>query len=287
MEDREYSIALNMIEGLGSIRMTKLLSYFNNAENIFKADESKLQSISSIGKEISHRIKAFNIKDLREELELCKKENIRIVSIFDRDYPELLKSIPDAPMVLYIKGKLDCLLGLNIAVIGSRKASSYGLLTAERISRQLASLGVTIVSGMARGIDSAAHRGALDAGGRTAAVLGSGLLNIYPPENTSFAKKISNNGVLISEFPLRRAPLRENFPRRNRIVSGLSKGVVVVEAAKRSGALITADLALDQGRDVFAIPGEVDSPTSYGTNYLIKQGAKLVDSAEDILEEYN
>ena len=287
MEDREYSIALNMIEGLGSIRMTKLLSYFNNAENIFKADESKLQSIASIGKEISRRIKAFNIKDLREELELCKKENIRVISIFDRDYPELLKSIPDAPMVLYIKGKLDCLLGLNIAVIGSRKASSYGLLTAERISRQLASLGVTIISGMARGIDSTAHRGALDAGGRTVAVLGSGVLNIYPPENASLAKKISNNGALISEFPLKRAPLRENFPRRNRIVSGLSKGVVVVEAAKRSGALITADLALDQGRDVFAIPGEVDSPTSYGTNYLIKQGAKLVDSAEDILEEYN
>ncbi len=287
MENREYLIALNMIEGLGSIRMTKLLSYFNSAENIFKADESKLQSIASIGKEISRRIKAFNIKDLREELELCKKENIRVISIFDRDYPELLKSIPDAPMVLYIKGKLDCLLGLNIAVIGSRKASSYGLLTAERISRQLASLGVTIVSGMARGIDSAAHRGALDAGGRTVAVLGSGVLNIYPPENASLAKKISNNGALISEFPLKRAPLRENFPRRNRIVSGLSKGVVVVEAAKRSGALITADLALDQGRDVFAIPGEVDSPTSYGTNYLIKQGAKLVDSAEDILEEYN
>ena len=285
MEDREYLIALNMVEGLGSIRITKLLNGFNSAEDIFRSGESRLQSIAGIGRELSLRIRSFNIKALKEELELSKKENIKIISILDEDYPEDLKNIPDAPIILYVKGVLDN-SGLNIAVIGSRKASSYGLLTAERLSGQLASLGVTIISGMARGIDSAAHKGALKAGGRTVAVLGSGLLNIYPPENVELAKQITGNGAVISEFPLKTSPLRENFPRRNRIISGLSKGVIVVEAALRSGALITADLALDQGRDVFAVPGEVGSPTSCGTNYLIKQGAKLVDSAEDILEEY-
>ncbi|MDP8216806.1 MAG: DNA-processing protein DprA [Candidatus Kaelpia imicola] len=285
MEDREYLIALNMVEGLGSIRITKLLNGFNSAEDIFRSGESRLQSIAGIGRELSLRIRSFNIKALKEELELSKKENIKIISILDEDYPEDLKNIPDAPIILYVKGVLDN-SGLNIAVIGSRKASSYGLLTAERLSGQLASLGVTIISGMAREIDSAAHKGALKAGGRTVAVLGSGLLNIYPPENVELAKQITGNGAVISEFPLKTSPLRENFPRRNRIISGLSKGVIVVEAALRSGALITADLALDQGRDVFAVPGEVGSPTSCGTNYLIKQGAKLVDSAEDILEEY-
>ncbi|MDP8253716.1 MAG: DNA-processing protein DprA [Candidatus Kaelpia aquatica] len=286
MEDKEYLIALNMIEGLGSIRITKLLNGFNRAEDIFQSSENQLQSIAGIGRELSLRIKSFNIKALKEELELCVRKNITIVSILDKDYPEDLKNIPDAPIVLYVKGVLDN-LGFNVAVIGSRKASPYGLSTAKRLSGQLASLGVTVISGMARGIDSAAHKGALEVGGRTVAALGSGLLNIYPPENIELAKQISKNGAVISEFPLRTAPLRENFPRRNRIISGLSKGVIVVEAALRSGALITADLALDQGRDIFAVPGEVDSPTSCGTNYLIKQGAKLIDSAEDVLEEYN
>jgi DNA processing protein len=285
MEEREHLIALNMIEGLGSIRITKLLNYFNSIESIFKSGQSKLKSIAGIGEEISYRISHFDIKDLKRELGLCKKETIEIISIFDKGYPESLKNIPDAPVILYVKGQLNS-PGLNIAIIGSRKASKYGLSMAERLSMELASLGVTIISGMARGIDSAAHRGALKAGGRTVAVLGSGLLNIYPPENAELAKAIYKEGALVSEFPLKRAPLRENFPRRNRIVSGLSRGVAVIEAAQRSGALITADLALDQGRDVFALPGEVDSPTSYGTNYLIKQGAKLIDSAEDILEEY-
>ncbi|MDD5614191.1 MAG: DNA-processing protein DprA, partial [Candidatus Omnitrophica bacterium] len=156
-----------------------------------------------------------------------------------------------------------------------------------RFGYQLASVGVTVVSGMARGIDTSAHRGSLKAKGRTFAVLGSGLLNIYPPENIKLAEDISINGAVISEFPLYMPPLSENFPRRNRIISGLSRAVLVVEAAKRSGALITADLALEQGRDVFAIPGKVDSPTSFGTNYLIKQGAKLIDSVADILDEYN
>ncbi len=285
MEDREYLIALNMVEGLGSIRITRLLDYFSNIRDIFESSENQLRSVAGIGKEISLRIRGFNNNLLKEELELCKRNNIEIISILDEDYPKDLKNIPDAPVILYIKGGLNN-SSLNIAVIGSRKASSYGLSTAKRISSQLASLGVTVISGMARGIDSAAHEGALEVSGQTVAVLGSGLLNIYPPENIKLAKQISQNGAVISEFSLRTPPLRENFPRRNRIVSGLSRGVVVVEAAQRSGALITADLALDQGRDVFAVPGEVDSPTSYGTNYLIKQGAKLIDSAEDVLEEY-
>ncbi len=285
MEERRYLLALSMVEGLGSIKTSQLLKYFNKAENIFSAPVKELEHVSGIGAKIAGGIKDFNWHVLDKELELVRKHKIEVVTIADSDYPESLRQIPDPPLVLYFKGKSDW-TGFNFAIVGSRKASLYGLSVAEKFAQQLAALGVVIVSGMARGIDTASHKGALKAKGATLAVLGSGLLNIYPPENESLAEKIAESGAVISEFPLNTPPLRENFPRRNRIVSGLARGVLVVEAAERSGALITADLALDQGKDVFAVPGKVDSPTSLGANHLIKQGAKLVNSIEDILEEY-
>lgn len=209
----------------------------------------------------------------------------KTLSFNDADYPRNLKYIYDPPQSIYIKGEITPEDNIAIAVVGSRYASYYGLRNAEHFSFELAARGITIISGLARGVDSAAHRGALKAKGRTIAVLGSGLKVIYPPENRKLAEEITRNGAVISEFPLDTPPHRQNFPRRNRIISGLSLGVLVVEAAKRSGALITAYLALEQGREVFALPGRIDSFTSQGTNDLIKQGAKLVETIEDIVEE--
>jgi len=285
MEEKRCLLALNMVEGLGSVKISQLLEHFNKAANIFGAQAEELERVFGIGAKIAGRIKNFDWQVLDKELKLIKKHDIGVVTIAESDYPESLKQISDPPPVLYFKGSILS-GGFNFAIVGSRRASYYGISVAEKFAQQLAALGIVIVSGMARGIDTASHKGALKAKGATLAVLGSGLLNIYPPENKLLAEKIAKSGAVISEFPLNTPPLRENFPRRNRIVSGLSRGVLVVEAAERSGALITADLALDQGRDVFAVPGEVDSPTSLGANYLIKQGAKLVNSIEDILEEY-
>jgi DNA processing protein len=210
---------------------------------------------------------------------------IKSFALRDKDYPANLRYIYDPPENLYVKGNILAEDNIAIAIIGSRQATYYGLKNAQDLSFELAARGITIISGLARGIDSAAHRGALKAGGRTIAVLGSGLNVIYPYENKDLAEKITKNGAVISEFSLNIPPYKHNFPRRNRIISGLSLGVVVVEAAKRSGALITARLALEQGREVFAIPGKIDSFTSQGTHSLIKQGAKLVESIEDIIEE--
>ncbi|MEW5758600.1 MAG: DNA-processing protein DprA [Candidatus Omnitrophota bacterium] len=221
----------------------------------------------------------------KKELELAAKHKIKIISISDAGYPEILKKIFDPPKALYVKGELREEDNLSIAIVGSRLASSYGLIQAEKFGFDLANLGITVVSGLARGIDTKAHLGALKANGRTIAVLGSGLLSVYPPENKGLVEKISQNGAVISEYPLDMGPRRENFPKRNRIVTGLSLGVVVVEAAKNSGALISARCALEQGREVFSLPGKLDSDNSFGTNELIKDGAKLTTSVNDILEE--
>lgn len=225
------------------------------------------------------------MSDSIKESELAAKHKIRILSINDSAYPESLKNIYGPPKILYVKGELKKEDALGIAIVGSRLASGYGLTQAEKFGFELARLGITVISGLARGIDTKAHLGALKAGGRTIAVLGSGLLNIYPPENKNLSDKISCLGAVISEYPLNTKPLAENFPRRNRIISGLSLGVVVIEAGKRSGALITARCALEQGREVFSLPGKLDSENSFGTNELIKDGAKMTTSVEDILEE--
>ena len=220
---------------------------------------------------------------------LCKfsstNNKIKVLSLTDKDYPTNLKYIYDPPSTLYVEGKIIPEDNIAIAIVGSRRATHYGLQNAQKLAYELAAKGISIISGLARGVDSAAHRGALRAGGRTIAVLGSGLNVIYPRENKALAREIAQNGAVISEFPEDTPPFKENFPRRNRIISGLSLGVVVVEAAKRSGALITANCALEQGREVFALPGKIDSFTSQGTHNLIKDGAKLVESSEDIIEE--
>jgi len=225
-------------------------------------------------------------KILEKELSNIKKEGIKIIDIFDKEYPKLLKEITCFPPLLYAKGDLNILNEFLFGIVGSRIPTIYGISMAEEFSYKLSSLGIVIVSGLARGIDTIAHKSAIK-GGKTVAVLGSGLLNIYPKENKKLTEEIINKGVILSEFPLEFPPLKENFPRRNRIISGLSKGVLVVEASLKSGALITARYALEQNREVFALPGKADSPLSKGTHLLIKEGAKLVDSVEDILEEFN
>jgi DNA processing protein len=287
MDEKEALIALNMINGIGSLRLKELLSTFGSAKEVFKQNILKLEKVKGLGEKIASDIKNFPFKKLIQELSLTKKNKISIITIHDESYPKLLSQIYDPPPVLYIKGKIYFDLSPSIAIVGSRRASFYGLEMAEKFSYQLALREIIVVSGMARGIDTSAHRGALKAKGKTVAVLGSGLLNIYPPENKALFENIVEDGAVISEFPLLSSPHRENFPRRNRIISGLCLGVLVVEANEKSGALITANLAMEQGREVFAIPGKISSPTSSGTNRLIKEGAKLVESIEDILEELN
>jgi len=227
-------------------------------------------------------------KDLDQELGLAKRLGVTIISTLDKSYPKSLKEIFSPPKILYLKGKMLEDNEFAVAIVGSRRASLYGIATAERLGYELASRGVVVVSGFARGIDTAAHKGALKAYGRTIAVLGNGLSTVYPPENKDIAAQIVGaQGALVSEFSMKTPPIAQNFPRRNRIISGFALGVIVVEASQRSGALITADFAMEQGRDVFAVPGKIDSATSAGTNELIKQGAKLVQNADDVLQELN
>ena len=286
MNDFEALILLNMIPSLSSISVTRLLKVFERPSEIFEASREELLAVEGISTRKINEIKKSqqNIK-LDRELRLAKENSIHIITILDRDYPENLRNIYDPPPVLYVMGKLQTCDCNSIAIVGSRRASFYGLSTASRLSCELSNLGITIVSGLARGVDTAAHKGALSVKGRTLAILGSGLLKLYPPENKELAQSISSGGAVISEFSLESSPLARNFPRRNRIISGLSIGVVVVEAARNSGALITADLALQQGREVFAVPGKMDSITSVGTNSLIKEGAKLISNTQDIIEE--
>lgn len=279
-------IALNMVGDIGSVRLKKLLDFFGLPENIMKAARETLARIPGIGEVIADKIIALNKKDIDKELDLANKLGLKIITIEDDKYPMNLKSIPGAPIILYIKGDLIPDDNYAIGIVGSRRPSFYGLFQAQEFAYGLANQGFTIVSGMACGIDTYSHRGALKAKKRTLAVIGSGLNYLYPKENIRLAEEISERGAVISEFPLNTKPFPYNFPRRNRLISGLSLGVLVVEAAYNSGALITADFALEQGRDVFAIPGKIDSVNSFGTNELIKQGAKLVTDINDISEEF-
>lgn len=286
MNDLESLILLNSVDGLGPRRIKNLLDRFKKPSLILKADKKDFYGIEGISEKIISGIKSSEKNfDIKKEFDLLKKHNVKVITIFDKNYPKNLKEIYDAPSFLYVKGNILESDDISIAVVGSRRASLYGISACERISFELASKGITIVSGLARGIDTASHMGAIKAKGRTIAVLGNGLSFIYPPENKGLAEEISENGAVISELPMEAHPDRMNFPRRNRIISGLSLGVLVVEAAKKSGALITADFALGENRDVFAMPGKVDSITSQGTHNLIKEGAKLVENADDIILE--
>ncbi|MDD5432713.1 MAG: DNA-processing protein DprA [Candidatus Omnitrophica bacterium] len=286
MNSLEALISLNMVSDIGSQRLERLLDLFGKPENIFGASKEKLMLVPGIGEKISGEITSFNTENLDRELTLASKLGLKIVTLGCLDYPESLRNIPGSPLVLYYKGSLIAEDRLSISIVGSRLASFYGLESAKEFSSALAERGFTIVSGLAKGIDTYAHKGALRAGGRTLAIMGSGFNNIYPQQNIDLAEEIAKNGAVISEFPINTKPFKQNFPRRNRIISGLSLGVLVVEAARNSGALITADFALEQGREVFALPGRVDSVKSSGTNELIKQGAKLVTCVDDIVEEF-
>src|SRR5947199_7050507 len=282
-------IALNMTPGVGPRVTARLLEHFGSAEAIFDAPRRELallrltpESIESIAnRELHARAEG--------EIERVRKLGGDILVLDDGVYPSLLREPYDPPVVLYVKGVwAECLERPCVAIVGSRRCSTYGQNAALMLSRELASRGVTIISGLARGIDAAAHRGALEAGGRTVAVLGTGIDEVYPRDHRKLAAEIlERGGALVTQFPLGTPPVAENFPYRNRIISGLSLGVVVVEAAENSGSLITARLALEQGREVYAVPGNITSRNSFGTNYLIKgAGAKLVQQWQDVVAEF-
>ncbi len=289
MNEREAILILSATPGISPMRLKKLVAHFGSAQKILALSEDDLLK-AGLNAKLSEGIARFDRNYfLKKELELISKHNVELIFQPDPEYPDLLKEIADAPFVLYVKGEVSPASKTSIAIVGSRRASMYGITIAEKFALELAERGITVVSGLAKGIDTAAHRGALRAKGSTLAVLGSGLANIYPVENKKLFEMIaeSGNGAVISEFPMTMPPVSYNFPQRNRIISGLSVGVVVVEASAKSGALITSDFALEQGREVFAIPGKIDSPSAIGVNNLIKQGAKLVSSVEDILEEFS
>lgn len=282
----EDLLTLNMVEGLGATLLSRLLERFGSPEAILAASRRELEEVEGVGSALSRNIcKARKQIDARAEIKSAEKFAVKIITAASDDYPKPLRRTFDPPLVLYVKGEYKEEDALAMAIVGSRRASYYGKNQAERLAGSLAKMGFTIVSGMAWGIDSAAHRGALAAGGRTIAVLGSGLANPYPKGNEKLLAEIVENGAAITEFPLNFPPRPENFPRRNRLISGLCLGVVVVEAAERSGSLITARWAMEQGREVFAVPGPIDSTTSRGTHRLIKDGAKLVERVEDVIEE--
>ena len=285
-ETLKYWLALNMVVGVGRTLFHRLVQGFGSPREVFSASRNDLLGIQGLGDKVIGEIKRFDVDSAAErELRLADNEGLRILTLESPEYSPLLQSIYDPPPILYIKGKPLNSISLPLAVVGTRTPSEYGKLIAERLCLKLASAGFSIISGLARGIDTLAHKAALSAGADTIAVFGCGLGHTYPPENINLRKQIVEQGAIISEFPVFMRPDRNNFPARNRILSGLGLGTVVVEAAEKSGALITADFALEQGREVFAVPGNITSPKSKGTNNLIKSGAKLVDSPESILEE--
>lgn len=280
------SLLLNMVPGVGPRMYQKLMERFENPSAVLDASHSQLIQVNGLGRKIAESIcSARDHIDVQQELDDCQRAGIRLVNQQSDEYPAELKEIHDPPAILYVKGDLLPQDRLSIAIVGSRHLSDYGAKIAYQFARGLSHCGFTIVSGLARGADGTAHEATITAGGRTLAVLGSGLMNLYPTEHADMANRIADNGAIISELPLHRAPHAGAFPQRNRIVSGLSLGVLVIEAGSRSGALITARHATEQGREVFAIPGRIDSRTSQGCNDLIRDGAKLVQSVDDILDE--
>ncbi|MGA1790473.1 MAG: DNA-processing protein DprA [bacterium] len=286
MDRRHEWLALNLVPGVGSCLGRRLYHSFGSVRAVFNAPIAELNKLEGVGSELAKRISAFDPeRALEKEENLMAVYGVDFLSFEDPGYPESLCHIFDPPLVLYIKGQIFPEDKMSLAVVGSRRPTLYGKSVAQNLTARLATHGLTIVSGMARGIDTNAHRAALKARGRTIAVLGSGLDRVYPPENKSLMASIAANGAVISEFPMGTEPLKQNFPLRNRIISGIALGTLVVEAGTTSGALITARMALEQDREVFAVPGPINSWASKGTNSLIKQGAKLVEDVADIYEE--
>ena len=286
MDNRTALLILNLIPGLGPIGIGNLIDKLGEPGAILETSEKELRKTSGLRKSVLENITYWEkIVDIERELALIKEKGIKIITILDDEYPFYLKNIHSPPAVLYIKTSSPFEFIPSIAIVGTRKASPYGEKITKELSMELSSRGFIIVSGMARGIDSIAHRAALDAGGKTIAVLGCGVDIVYPKENGELAEQIQKQGALISEFGMGTSPSRENFPRRNRIISGLCIGIVVTEASARSGSLITTRFALEQGREVFSVPGKINAQNSEGVNGLIKHGAKLVQNVEDILSE--
>ena len=287
MDSREALIALNMLSQVGPVRVRQLLDVLPDAGAILGARKDQLLRARGIGEETAESIVSWeSTVDLPAELQRIKDYGCEVLIQSDDLYPPLLREIYDPPLVLYVKGKLSDKDKNAVALVGSRMTTSYGMETARRLAYQLGCVGVTVVSGGARGIDTAAHQGAISAKARTIAVIGTGINIVFPAENAAVFDRIAENGAIITQFPFNRAADKQSFPIRNRIVAGMSFGTVVVEANLTSGALITANFAVEYGRQVFAVPGRIDSPRSKGCHELIKKGAKLCESAEDILSEF-
>jgi len=279
-------LALHLVQGLGTRLTSALLGRFGSATATLQATAAQLQEVPHIGPHLAQTFwAAMRQVDLAAELELMERHNVRLLVRSGADFPATLKEIPDSPHLLYLRGSLLPSDARAVALVGSRRFTSYGRRMAERLAGDLVRAGFTVVSGLARGIDGFAHRAALQAGGRTLAVLAGGLCHIYPPEHTELAHEIESAGAVLTEAPMPMQPLAGMFPARNRLISGLAQGVVVIEAQEKSGALLTARHAADQGRPVFAVPGDLDRPSSTGPHHLIRQGAILIRGIEDILEE--
>lgn len=280
------SLCLSLIPGVGPQLRAELIDHFGSPRHVLEAAPSQLRDVPGIGSDLTRRIaSAAETINVQAELEICQQQQIHILTLENSEYPRNLREIYDPPSVLFVAGDLQPRDSLAVAIVGTRHATRYGIRQAERLSASLARSGMTIVSGLARGIDAAAHRGAVEAGGRTVAVVASGLLNLYPTDHKELAFDVSHSGALVSELPPRRNTSRGAFPRRNRIITGMSLGLIVIEAGQRSGALISARHAMEQNREIFALPGPVDSRVSRGCHALLRDGAKLVETADDVLSE--
>lgn len=287
MDEKAYWIALNKVAGIGAVRMAALLAACGSAEAAWRASIHELKAAGLDRRTLENLLQARREMDVGAELERVHKAGVQVITLDDADYPVNLRQIDAPPPLLYVRGTLEPSDSWAIGIVGTRRASIYGREVAHTLSRDLAASGITVVSGLALGVDTVAHKSALESSGRTIAVLGSGVDQIYPPDNRGLAQAIIENGALVSEYPLGTRPDASNFPPRNRIISGLSRGVVIVEAGNRSGALITANFAAEQGRDVFAVPGNILHPGSSGCNMLIQQGAIPLLGVQDIFNHLN
>lgn len=283
-EELKYLLALSYIQGIGSIRIKLLIDHLKSPAAIWSTSDKLIKEIlgPKIGESFVNQRRALNPTDLHNRI---KRDKVKVLTLWDEEYPRLLKEIPDPPPLLYLWGEITLEDEKSLAIVGTRQMTRYGREVTELFAREISQAGFTIISGLARGIDSCAHKAALEAAGRTIAVLGSGLGNIYPAENSKLASQIAKNGAVVSELPPEVRATPGNFPARNRIISGLSLGVIITEAAGDSGSLITAGCALEQNREVFAVPGPIFSKQSEGTSRIIKEGAKLITRVEDVLEE--
>jgi DNA processing protein len=286
MTEQEALLVLNAVPALGAIRIRKLVTFFGSALEVLQASIDELRSSGILLPTIAENIFHFSKdKFLQDEYNFMKRRGVAAITSADDHYPCSLKMFDDAPVVLYVKGEIDCLDQMSVALVGSRAASFYGCKSAKTFAQAFTQAGMMVVSGLARGIDTAAHQGALNAGGKTVGVIGCGFNHMYPKENSSLMETISHHGAVVSEFACAMPPLKQNFPWRNRIISALSMATVVIEAGKKSGALITADYALAQNKDVFVLPSNIDNETALGSNQLIQDGAKVALNPDDVLSQ--